>query len=140
MIKDVLITIVGEQGFEDQNDKIELITDGKFGFKDGSYYISYDDNRMTETPSASKTIMFVKENSVVIQRTGEFQSRMVVEKGVRNACLYSTPHGNLTLSIFGKKVESYLNENGGSLDLSYTIDANSRLLSNNKVKISIREV
>lgn len=140
MIKDVLITIVGEQGFEDQNDKIELITDGKFGFKDGSYYISYDDNRMTETPSASKTIMYIKENSVLIQRTGDFQSRMVVEKGVRNACLYSTPHGNLTLSIFGKKVESNLNENGGSLDLSYTIDANSRLLSNNKVKISIREV
>lgn len=140
MIKDVLITVVGEQSFEEQSDKIELITDGKFGIKDGSYFISYYDNKLTDSPSTSKTIMYIKENSVVIQRNGDFSSRLVVEKGVKNACLYSTPHGDLTLSIFGKKVESNLNENGGSLDLDYTIDANSRLLSQNKVKISIREV
>lgn len=140
MIKDVLITIVGEQLIDDQSDKIELITDGKFGIKDGSYFISYYDNKLADSPSSSKTIMYIKENSVVIQRTGDFSSRLVVEKGTKNACLYSTPHGDLTLSIFGKKIESNLNEKGGSLDLNYTIDANSKLLSQNVVKISIREV
>lgn len=140
MIKDVLITIVGEQLIDEQSDKIELITDGKFGIKDGSYFISYYDNKLADSPSSSKTIMYIKENSVVIQRTGDFSSRLVVEKGAKNACLYSTPHGDLTLSIFGKKIESNLNEKGGSLDLNYTIDANSKLLSQNVVKISIREV
>ncbi len=65
---------------------------------------------------------------------------MVIEKGVRNNCFYMTPMGELSLGIFGEKVKTNLTENGGSISMNYTIDANSQLLSRNKVNISIKEV
>lgn len=141
MIKDVIITIVGEQSIDDDSDSIELITDGKFGFKDDSFFISYEDSKLSDTKSVSKTVLYVKpDNSVVMQRNGDISTRMVIEKGVLNTCLYSTEHGNLTLSIFGESINHSLDSSGGKLSMSYTIHAQSRILSRNKVNISIREV
>ncbi len=141
MIKDVIITIIGQQSISDESDSVELITDGRFGYKDGEYFISYEDSRLTDRKTNSKTVLYIKNNnSVVMQRTGEFSSRMVIEKGVRNTCLYSTPHGNLELSIFGECVKHSLSEKGGRLEMSYTIDTQSQFLSRNKVNISIKEV
>ena len=65
---------------------------------------------------------------------------MVIEKGVRNNCFYATPHGELSLGIFGEKVFWDLNPNGGKISMKYTIDTDLQLLSRNSVNISIREV
>ncbi len=43
------------------------------------------------------------------------------------------------MGIFGENVRSSLDENGGSLFMSYTIDVNYGMLSRNKVEISVRE-
>ena len=61
-----------------------------------------------------------------------------VALNIINRVLNEGAYSNIVLSA--ELNESDLNENGGSLNLNYSIDANSRLLSNNKVKISIREV
>ncbi len=141
MIKDVIIEIKTEQSLEGQSDTIEFSTDGRFGIKDGSYFISYDESGLLDIEGQIKTTLYVKpDNTVVLQRKGSYNSRMVIEKGVRTNCFYSTPVGDLLLGIFGEKVLSNLNENGGSVALTYLIDADSKLLSRNKVNISIREV
>ena len=75
-----------------------------------------------------------------MQRSGAYNSRMVIEKGVRNNCFYMTPMGELSLGVFGEKVKSQLTENGGNIIMNYTIDTNLQLLSRNKVNISIKEV
>ncbi len=141
MIKDVIIDIKTEQSLDGQNDSIEFSTDGRFGVKDGSYFISYDESALLEVSGEVKTTLYVRpDNTVVLQRKGDYNSRMVIEKGVRTNCFYSTPVGELTLGIFGEKVLSNLNDNGGSISLTYLIDADARLLSRNKVNISVREV
>ena len=141
MIKDVIIDIKTEQTANGNTDTIEFTTDGRFGIKDGSYFISYDESRLMEVDGEVKTIVFIKpDNSIVMQRIGAYNSRMVIEKGVRNNCFYMTPMGELSLGVFGKKVQSRLDEKGGSINISYTIDTNLQLLSSNKVNISIKEV
>ncbi len=141
MIKDVIINIKTEQRVGDNTDTIDFTTDGRFGIKDGSYFISYDESELLEVEGAVKTTLYIKsENSVVMQRKGDYQSRMVIEKGVRNNCFYVTPMGELTLGIFGEKVKTSFSENGGSISMNYTIDTNSQLLSRNKVNISVKEV
>ena len=75
-----------------------------------------------------------------MQRKGAYNSCMVIEKGIRNNCFYQTPHGELSLGIFGEKVFSRLNNNGGEISMKYTIDTGSQMLSRNNVNISIREV
>lgn len=139
-MKDVLINIKGIQEMGDGSDTIELTTTGKYGFKNGSHFISYDDSEMMGVKDV-KTVIHVKEDdSVVMQRSGGIQSRLVITKGKRNTCLYSIPQGDLAISIFGEKVENKLCAPEKTLKMSYTIDSNSRLLSRNVVEISIKEV
>lgn len=141
MIKDVIIEIKTEQTLDDSTDKIEFTTDARYGFRDGSYFISYDESRLMEVEGEIKTTLYVKPNaSVVLQRKGAYNSRMVIEKGVRNNCLYATPNGEFSLGIFGEKVLANLSDDGGNITMNYTIDSGLQLLSRNKVNISIREV
>ena len=141
MIKDVIIEIKTEQTVDCDTDQIEFTTDARYGFKDGSYFVSYDESQLLEVDGEVKTTLFVKpDNSIVLQRKGAYNSRMVIEKGIRNNCFYQTPHGELSLGIFGEKVFSRLNDNGGEISMKYTIDTGSQMLSRNNVNISIREV
>lgn len=141
MIKDVIIDIKTEQSLDGQSDSIEFSTDGRFGIKDGSYFISYNESGLLDIQGEIKTTLYLKpDNTVVLQRKGSYNSRMVIEKGVRTNCFYSTPVGDLALGVFGEKVVSNLNDNGGSIALTYLIDADAKLLSRNKVSISVREV
>jgi len=141
MIKDVLINIKGIQGLDDDSDTIEFITDGRFGFKEGEYYISYDESAMLDSGEKVKTQIYIKpDNSVVLQRTGSIKSRILIEKGVRNNCFYSTPMGELTIGVFGEELLYDLDESGGNINLKYTIDSALKLISRNEVNISIKEV
>ncbi len=141
MIKDVIIDIKTEQTVDGNTDTIQFTTDGRFGIKDGSFFISYDESRLLEVDGEVKTTVFIKpDNSVVMQRNGAYNSRMVIEKGVRSNCFYSTPMGQISLGIFGEKVMSSLTENGGNLVMNYTIDTDLKLLSRNRVNITVKEV
>lgn len=141
MLKDVIIDIKTEQTVEGTTDTIEFTTGGKFGFNKGSYFITYDESRLSDIDGNVKTTVFIKpDNSVVLQRTGDYNSKMIIEKGNRHNCFYATPHGELYLGIFGKKVKTDLTENGGDISMNYNIDTNLRLLSSNRVNISIKEV
>lgn len=141
MIKDVIIKICGVQGIDDQSDTIEFTTDGKFGVKDSEFFISYEEGQMFEEKMDVKTKIFLKkDNTVVLERKGSINSKMLIKEGERNTCLYNTPIGDLFISIFGKCVEHNLCETGGQINLEYTIDSDMRLLSENSVNISINEV
>lgn len=140
MIKDVIIDIKGVQGLDDQTDTIEFSTVGRFGIKDGEYYIAYDEGQLFDSGDAVKTKLFIKpDDTVILQRNGSITSKMVIEKGKRNTCFYSTPIGELVIGIFGERLEYNLTEKGGKINLKYVIDSDLRVISRNSVNISIRE-
>ena len=141
MIKDVIIDIITEQSIDGQTDNIEFTTDGRFGIKDDSYFISYDESALLDVDGEIKTTIYLKpDNTVVLQRKGAYNSRMVIEKGIRTSCFYSTPPGSLSLGIFGEKVKNELNDDGGKIAMTYLIDSNAKVISRNTVNISVREV
>ena len=141
MIKDVIIDIITEQSIDGQTDNIEFTTDGRFGIKDDSYFISYDESALLDVDGEIKTTLYLKpDNTVVLQRKGAYNSRMVIEKGIRTSCFYSTPAGSLSLGIFGEKVKNELNDDGGKIAMTYLIDSNAKVISRNTVNISVREV
>lgn len=139
-MRDVLIYIKGIQGLDGDTDTIELATAGKYGLKNGIHYISYDDSEMLGVKNV-KTVVHVKsDNTVILQRSGGMQSRLVIKQGERISCFYGTAQGDVMLGIFGEAVENKLLESEKTLKMSYTIDSNSRLISRNVVEISIKEV
>ena len=140
MIKDVLITVVGIQGIDGEEDTVELTTEGRFGIKDGKYFLSYDEGQIVEAGKVKTKIFINSPDSVVLQRTGDISSRMEITAGERKSCFYSTPVGDICIGIYGEKIELDLKENGGNINLVYTIDSDLKLISRNRVKITVKEV
>ena len=139
-MKEVLIKITGTQGLDGDTDSVELTTVGKLGVKDGQFLITYDESEMIGVKGVKTSLTVKKDNTVVLKRSGSYQSRLVVQQGVRNSCFYSTPHGDLFIGIFGEQVEHNLSALGGKLNMSYTIDSNLKLISRNTVEIDIKGV
>lgn len=138
-MNDFIIEIKGTQGIDEQSDVIELSTVGTLSEKDGKFLITYEENKTLEEKNV-KTKVLTENNKVIMLRSGGIDSRMVIEKGKRNTCFYAIPQGELVLGIFGEEIENNLNKNGGKLSMSYTIDIENSLVSQNKVEISIRKV
>ena len=140
MTKDVLISIKGTQGIDDNTDTIELTTIGRFGKRDQSFFMSYDESEISGLGNV-KTVLHVRnDGSVVLQRSGEYESRLTIQSGVRNTCFYNTPYGDMVIGIFGESVQNSLNTDGGELSFSYTIDSNLQLISHNVIEISVKGV
>lgn len=137
-MKNVLIKIKGTQTVGEQSDTVELTTVGKMGEKNGRVFITYSEEQ-TEIPATLTTLKIAGEKSVTIQRSGGSTNRLFIEKGQRNLSLYETGYGVLTIGVFGEKIVNEINETGGRLTMSYTLDANSSLISRNKLEIHIKE-
>lgn len=138
-MREVIIDIKGTQGIGSETEVIEFSTVGKIKKTDGGYTLLYDEGEITG--SKNSTSLEVKDQStVVLERTGETSSKLIIQKGIRNNCFYSTPYGNLMIGIFGEEIKNELKDNGGSLKMSYTIDQNLQPISRNIVEIAVREV
>ena len=141
MIKDVIIDIKSSQDVDGEINSIEFTTEGRYGQNGNEYFISYAEGELFDTGEEVQTKIFIKsDNSVILQRTGSLKSRILIEKDKRNSSLYALPYGQMTIGVFGEKLEFNLNENGGSIKLVYTIDQELSLLSRNTVNITIRGV
>lgn len=138
-MKKVLIKVKGVQGVDGDNTVIELVTEGTLRRFENEYTITYTEEQTVEG-SKTKTVLTVKsDNTVVLERRGDLNSRLVITKGERNNCLYAMPQGTLSLGIYGKEVKSNLTESGGTVKMVYTIDANLEPISENTVEIFVEE-
>ena len=138
-MKKVLIKVKGVQGIDGDNTVIELVTEGTLRRFENEYTITYTEEQTVEG-SKTKTVLTVKsDNTVVLERRGDLNSRLVITKGERNNCLYAMPQGTLSLGIYGKEVKSNLTESGGTVKMVYTIDANHEPISENTVEIFVEE-
>lgn len=139
-MKDVLITVKGTQQINGQDDVIEMKAVGQMEKINGKIYLRYDDSVMLGTDDVKTTVKIQGDQMVVLQRSGRLQSRLMIEKGQRHLCHYGTEHGDVTIGVFGESIINDLNDCGGELSMSYTIDINLSMISRNEVKITVKEV
>ncbi len=138
-MKDVLINIKGSQSNDTDSDVIEFTTLGKLAERDGKYMLVYEENKTIEG-SLVKTTLKADENRISLNRSGAIESRLIIESGRRNKCFYSIPQGEIVLGIFGEYIKNNLKDNGGKLEMSYTVDIDNGLISKNTIEISVKEV
>mgnify|MGYP000488557971 FL=1 len=134
-----MISIVGEQKVEGQDDRIEVITEGKYMMKNGRFLINYKEYDEDLPDKFLNNLVKVENETVTISRKGPLSSQLILEKGKRHQCMYQTIAGTLSIGVFTKTLNNNLNENGGSLEVIYTLDFNSDLVSENRFKIDIEK-
>ena len=140
-MKDVLIDIKGIQNVDGEDDITELTTVGKMDVIAGKTYLRYEDRTGDSDEGISCLIKLdPKDDSIIMQRSGSFNSRMYIKKGQRHICHYETPAGTFPMGIFGENTDIKMGDEGGRVFMSYTIDINNSLMSRNSVEIKVKEV
>ncbi len=134
-----LISIVGEQMLDGETDKIEVLTAGNFMKKKDRYYIGYKEYDEDNPETFFNNLIKVEDDTVTINRKGPMRSQLMLQRGRRHQCIYQTVAGDLSIGVFTKTLENRLTEKGGVLEVSYTLDFNTDLVSENRFVIKIEE-
>ena len=134
-----LISIVGEQMLDGETDKIEVLTAGNFMKKKDHYYIGYKEYDEDNPETFFNNLIKVEDDTVTINRKGPMRSQLMLQRDRRHQCIYQTVAGDLSIGVFTKTLENRLTEKGGVLEVSYTLDFNTDLVSENRFVIKIEE-
>ena len=140
--EDFIISIVGEQKYEDERDnsRINLDTLGTYFRRGKAWHISYreyDEDNPQVSHIASVKVEDLENNRVTMTKAGG--TKLILEKDKRHSCAYNTLYGALILGVYTSDIESTLDENGGELKIRYTLDINSSLASENSIHIKVKK-
>ena len=124
---------------EEKEEFVELMTRGQFVQKGGSYYITYKETETTGYEGCTTTVKVAEDaRKVSMLRFGKQSSQLIIEKGTRHLCHYETGYGSVSLGVAADVIEQRLDENGGSLKFSYTLDSGAEnFISRNLVDITV---
>ena len=121
MSKPVILSIQGRQTYAGQEPEvIRLDTEGFMEFRNGGWDITYEESELTGL-SGGTTTFRVEPEKVTLLRTGALSSTMVFQEGVAHDSLYRMEFGTLMISVKATRVFFDLVEDGGSIDLVYSI-------------------
>ncbi len=138
MTKKVSITIDSTQTVDGESDKTELFTVGTLEADDNGYKLCYDESEATGFEGSSVTVKLLPD-SVTVMRTGKAVSTLIIERGKKHHCHYGTEFGDFLIGVNTDEIKNELTENGGEVYLKYTLDINSSLMSENEMRINVKE-
>ena len=139
MTDNVIISIKGKQLYaEGGPDEVELVTAGTLK-RDGAggYTVSYQESELTGLEGTTTTFE-IQGPQVILSRTGSVNSQMVFEEGKQHTSLYKTPFGELAIDIQTSRLRHSLTEQGGLMDLRYSISVEHSATGRNAFKIRVR--
>jgi len=138
--KDVLVTVRGTQKNElGEEETIELITRGNYFLKNQAYYIIYNESEISGMEGTT-TSLKAEPRKVTLNRMGTSELKQVFEEGTLNLSNYVTPFGAWVMGVIPTKVEVYLTDMGGSINLEYELNNGTEKVSDNKLSITVEEV
>lgn len=126
------------QSIDGDEDVIELQTQGKFAERNGKYYISYRETKMTGFEDTVTTIK-VSENKVKMSRSGKYNMSMTYETGEKNLCYYATEYGTIVVAVDTKEIVSRLTPEGGTILVDFLLDTDNTAFAHNQLKITVQK-
>lgn len=122
MKKQVMLSVRGQQAYLDQEpDVIELVTEGTLEARDDGWELCYEESDLTGLGGVTTTFC-VHGDQVTLKRTGNLHSEMIFQPGFVHESLYRSEFGALMLRVCATKVSCNIGWEGGTVDLSYSIE------------------
>ena len=139
MEKEVVISIKGMQQYEGAlPDAVELVTAGRLARDGTGYTLSYQESELTGLEGTLTTIQ-VDGEQVTLMRVGEFNSQLVFQEGRRHFSMYNTPYGAMTIGVNTRHLLAQLTDQGGDIEVDYSVEVDHALAGRNVFRISVRE-
>lgn len=131
------ITLVSRRIAGDDSDEIEFTTGGGFYFRDGKFYITYQE-RADMGMGNSGVLLKVEPKTITMRRSGDFQTVMVYKLGEITEFIYRVPFGELNLKIKTLEIVNSLTEFGGTLYFCYELFAAGEQ-TRNEITLTVRK-
>lgn len=137
MENNALISLKTIQDVDGDNDVIELKTFGKFGEKNGKFYIIYEETELTGFQGSTTTIK-IDDDTVTMIRRGNVNSKMVFRNGEKRLCTYNTPYGIMPVAVEPRNLSCDMGNDGGNLKIEYILDINNSQFCVNKLNLNVK--
>lgn len=139
MQKQAIIQVIGTQAYsEGTDDRMDFMTLGTFHKREDTYYIIYRETEVTGMAGVT-TSLKIEAEKVILNRMGAANYKLIFELGTLNHAVYVTPHGSLYLGVYTQEMEIHLTEQGGHITLKYNLFSDDDLVSQNTLRIMIKE-
>lgn len=140
MKRQVVLNIRGTQRYEGQEqDTIELVTEGFMEKIEGGWALSYEESDLTGLAGVT-TVFRVEEGRVTLRRSGKLNSQMVFQEGVSHESLYQMEFGALMMTVCAQRISYDLDEKGGYVDLIYSIQIEHSAVGLVEYHLDVRSV
>ena len=126
-------------GPEEEKDQIEFITRADFVKQNNKYYVTFCDTEALGNESQSKTTLKIEKEKVTMMRYGSSNTQFIFEQGRKHTGQYETPYGAFSVGVFADNLTVNIDDNGGSLDVSYGIYLNDLISQYNELSINLQE-
>ena len=138
--KNVILFVRGEQQFDQGEPEVtELMTEGAMTLEeDGEITLTYQETELTGMEGTT-TRFSIRDDTVVLARTGMVNSQLVFQRGKRNSSLYETPWGMMQVDVFTTSLANRLDGRGGILEIKFNISVDHQVAGENQFKIRVRE-
>ena len=139
MKKDVIINISSKHKQEGETDRSEFLTEGHLYRKDDKYYLVYN-NPIEEFEKRSvTTVKFNEEDNITLMRSGETNYQLSLKNQKRSAGQFGLGMSQTLVGTYADRVRFKMNDNGGWLDLKYSMDNNASTFVESEIKMKISE-
>ena len=140
MDENYIISILGRQIVDGEENEVSVTTLGSYVKRNHKRFIVYKEYDSQRSCKPITSILKVEGNDkVILTKKGAQTSRLILESNKRHICHYDTGFGALMIGIFTNKINCDLSDDGGQLDIVYSLDINSTLTSINEIHINIKE-
>ena len=106
-----------------EDETISMIVSGQLELDEDSAVIRYQETLDESLPTQSVTVT-IQDDTVTMDRGGDYATNMVFRIGCRYEGQYHTPMGDMDLAVFCNRLDYDIGEEGGDLLLSYQLDLN----------------
>ena len=135
-----MLSIRGVQNYQDaEPDVIELTTEGTMEKQKEVWEITYEESDLTGLAGVT-TAFRVGPRGVILRRTGKLENQMIFMEGRRHESLYQIDIGALMIAVKATKVQSAVNEQGGTVDIHYQIEIEDTAMGTVEYHLDIQPV
>ncbi len=131
-----------KQLFDEKEESMEMCTEGELYFGDGRIEIRYVEPEISDMGDSVTAVSFEETapELVAVMRGGDVYTALILERGVRHACVYSTSLMPITIYTTAKQLENRLGKDGGELIAVYTVETQEGVVQFNRMCMTVTPV
>ncbi len=135
----MLITIRSREWIDEEEDCTELTVTGEYIRDGGVHVITYREQADAQAGyGCTTTTLRVCADTVLVIRDGGMHCELPLQRHKRHMCRYTTPYGELPLSVYTHSLSvSLFEQYGGQISVRYTLELSGAGATEHELQIRL---